>query len=333
MAKTVPADSGNSVWFPDGPPCLQKLGVEGVPAGNRNNALLNVGRYFKIVGDDWRDKARECNQEIFDPPLEPAEVNTILRQVEGRGYQYTCRKEPLLSHCDGAICRGRKYGVGRDGKGGIGAPGATKEVKEDPSIFEEGAPDGFPIFGQLRMLTTSFDASDAVRYYLDVDGEPVALEPIDLQDPRKFQARIMHRRKGQMIGIPTSDSWRRMVNDLYSRMIIVELPEEASLDGLFWSHFIGFCRKYVGRAKDELISDKTWENDGRIWFQLTSLIRYLRRYRIMDISQAEITSIFHRRNVIPSMISIRGVETSVWGAPQFVEMEEKKENPKEKEVL
>ena len=53
----------------------------------------------------------------------------------------------------------------------------------------------------------------------------------------------------------------------------------------------------------------------------------------MDISQAEITSIFHRRNVIPSMISIRGVETSVWGSPQFVEMEEKKENPKEKEVL
>jgi hypothetical protein len=334
--ETCQPDTSASVWFPDGPPCLQKLGVEGVPAGNRNNALLNVGRYFKIVGDDWREKARECNQEIFDPPLEPVEVNTILRQVEGRGYQYTCRKEPLLSRCDGAICRGRKYGVGRDGKGGIGAPqGPKEEAVDDRHIFtEEGVSDGFPILGQLRMLTTSFDASDAVRYFLDVNGEPVPLEPADLEDPRRFRSKIMHRRTGIMMRLPTSDSWERMVNDLLSRKIIVELPEEASQDGLLWFHFTNFCRKYVGKAKDEIISNKTWENDGRVWFQLTSLIAYINRYhREFKISQSEIISIFTRRGVTPSILSIRGVDFSVWGAPRLVELEEKKENLNEGVVM
>lgn len=324
-----------TAWFPDGPPCLQQLAVEGIPAGNRNNAMLNIGRYFKIVDDNWREKVRSCNEEIFVPALEPSEINQLLRQIDGKGYQYTCGKEPLMSRCNGAVCRGRKYGVGRDGKRGLLSPKVSAGEADEPTapaMIE--TPEGFPVLGQLRKLTTSFGAMDAIKYFLDVDSEPLQLDPADLDEPRKFISKVLHLgRRGYKMSMPTSESWDKMINDLTSRMITIELPDVASQDGQFWSHFELFCQHHRAVARDEVSNGRVWENEGRLYFTLPPLIQYMRRIARMEVPIDDINGIFWHHKVMFTRLNIRGVEMPVYSAPVFTVRDPRPENPNEAVVL
>ena len=105
--------------FPDGPPCLQKLVQIGIGEGSRNNGLLNVALYYKrAMPDEWKDRVREAGKSaMFDPPLDDDEIKAVISSAARHSsYRYTCKKEPIQSVCDGAICRMRKYGVTRVGK-------------------------------------------------------------------------------------------------------------------------------------------------------------------------------------------------------------------------
>ena len=99
--------------LPQGPPCLQQLTEYGVPEGGRNNAMLNVGLFYKMSSPDaWKDLLEKHNQEYCTPPLPAKEIVTIQNQLEKKEYYYTCKQEPLKSHCNKSMCRSRKYGIG-----------------------------------------------------------------------------------------------------------------------------------------------------------------------------------------------------------------------------
>ena len=72
--------------FPDGPPCLNKLAIDGFGEGSRNNALFNVAVYCKKAhADDWENQVGMYNQKYMDPPLNYQEVavgNKICNQMK-----------------------------------------------------------------------------------------------------------------------------------------------------------------------------------------------------------------------------------------------------------
>ena len=70
----------NDEVFPDGPPCLNKLGKEGFGEGSRNDALFNVAIYHKQANpDNWADKVMEDNNKFMSPPLGFQEASQLIR--------------------------------------------------------------------------------------------------------------------------------------------------------------------------------------------------------------------------------------------------------------
>jgi hypothetical protein len=104
---------GKKDILPDGPPCCQQLTEYGIPEGGRNMTLLNIGIYYKQAApNDWKGLLEKHNQDYCSPPLPAREVVSIQEQLNKKEYYYTCKQEPIHSHCNKSLCRSRKYGVG-----------------------------------------------------------------------------------------------------------------------------------------------------------------------------------------------------------------------------
>jgi hypothetical protein len=101
--------------FSDGPPCLEHLAITKVPRGGQNNALLMMGVYFKrSQPDDWRTCLEEANAKFLDPPGSAEGLTSVIKSLK-KDYLYTCKTEPMCSHCNVALCRTRAFGVGEGG--------------------------------------------------------------------------------------------------------------------------------------------------------------------------------------------------------------------------
>ena len=56
--------------LPNGPPCLQQIAEYGIPEGGRNNTLLNIGVYYRMVDpENWKQLLEKANQQYCNPPL------------------------------------------------------------------------------------------------------------------------------------------------------------------------------------------------------------------------------------------------------------------------
>jgi hypothetical protein len=100
--------------FADGPCCLQLLARSGFPEGSRNNALFQLGIYTKrAFPDTWETQLEKDNQMYMKPPLKEAEVSDVQKSLKKKPYEYKCKDQPMVSHCDTAICMTRRHGVGQ----------------------------------------------------------------------------------------------------------------------------------------------------------------------------------------------------------------------------
>ena len=100
--------------FPDGPPCLNKLAIQGFGEGARNNALFNIAVYYKqSKPDSWQDELVKANQNYVNPPLSNGEVQQLIKSVSRKGYdKYRCKDAPINAVCQSGLCRTKRFGVG-----------------------------------------------------------------------------------------------------------------------------------------------------------------------------------------------------------------------------
>ena len=100
--------------FPDGPPCLNKLAIQGFGEGARNNALFNIAVYYKQAKpDSWQDELVKANQNYVNPPLSNSEVQQLIKSVSRKGYdKYRCKDAPINAVCQSGLCRTKRFGVG-----------------------------------------------------------------------------------------------------------------------------------------------------------------------------------------------------------------------------
>lgn len=298
------ADEGHD-RFPDGPPCLQRLVTIKIGEGARNNGFVNVVTYLKKASpEDWRERVKGYG-DMFDPPLDYAEMKATIRTGGRKHYDYMCKKEPIVSVCDSAVCRGRKFGVGKQ--------------KEEELETEHGdGPPPFPTIGQLRKLLV-----EPPIWFLDVNDRSVELTTEQLQSPRLFQKRCMEA-VNFMTPIPTDTSWQRMIQDLMSRVVDIEAPEDSSPEGMFWEFLNQFCTvRGQARANDEVINGRPWNERGYTWFRMHSLSAFLERNHFKDFPSQKITSALKKRGALHEEWTLRGKIYSVWGVPQFRTPEEK----------
>ena len=250
---------GDNAILPDGPPCLQKLTEFGIPEGGRNMTLLNVGVYYKqAVPNDWKELLEKHNQDYCNPSLPAREVVLIQEQLEKKEYFYTCKQEPLHGHCNKALCRSRKFGVG-DANSHVPVGGLTV-VESEPPVW-----------------------------FVDVDGARLELSTKQLQMQVEFQRACMEQMYTMPARMKESD-WRDLVDGLLSDATRIPVPEELTQKGLFTELLENFCTSRIqAHSPEELLTGKPWTDKGVTYFKLSSLQDYLKRNNFTQYTRGQIT--------------------------------------------
>ena len=245
--------------LPEGPPCCQQLTEFGIPEGGRNMTLLNIGIYYrKCAPDDWKRKLEKHNQDYCTPPLPAREVVVLQGQLEKKGYTYTCKQEPLSSHCNMSLCRSRRHGIG----------------------FHN----SHPVIGGLTVVE-----SEPPVWFVNVDGSRLELSTKQLQLQGEFQRACME----QMYKMPArmkAPDWRDLIDTLLEDATRITVPEELTLKGLFFELVEAFCTsRIVAHSPEELLTGKPWTEEGRTYFKLSALQEFLQRNGFAHYTRGQIT--------------------------------------------
>ena len=192
-------------YFPDGPPCLNRLADEGFGEGARNNGLFNVGVYRKKSNpDNWEDMLVADNLKVMDPPLGNTEVQSLIKSLNRKGYdKYRCKDQPICGVCNAAKCATKIYGVGYD---------------------EE----QMPTLASLMKVT-----SVPPQWFLNVDDKRVELKSKELRDINLFAEAVLDQ---VSIVIPevTAKNWRQ----LYLKNLVDAVDEIEPLKSLDPKYFL-----------------------------------------------------------------------------------------------
>ncbi len=286
--------------FVDGPPCLQHLGQLGFPKGTRNDGLYSIAVYLrKAFPEAWEQMLEDYNERLMDPPLKNTEVQGVIKSTKKKDYAYKCAHVPLAPHCNSAVCRTRKFGIGGQGQ-------------------------GFPNLGTLSKLLVK-----PPIWFWDVDGQRLELNTAELQDPVAFQRKCMEMINA-MPPIPSKQAWTRIVSDAMEKVVTLECSPDASPEGAFWSHVEKFCTsKAKALTKDEMILGKPYfdEETRRSCFRLQDLEAYLDRQRFREFKTGKIASLLKDGGAEHCFEKIKGKGTNYWALPAFEQQLEGHEVP------
>tara|TARA_R110000823_G_scaffold9190_8_gene32272 strand:- start:1433 stop:2977 length:1545 start_codon:yes stop_codon:yes gene_type:complete len=233
--------------YSDAPPCLQMFLTMGIPEGTRNKVMFNCGIYLKRkFPDSWKGKMEEMNQKHCLPALPASEVVTLQNQLDKKEYFYTCKDEPMASHCNKSLCKTRAFGVG--------------------------ASETAPQVGGMTILL-----SEPRLYFLDVDGKRLEITTEQLQMPIQFQRACMEQINFMPPLVKPSD-WQQVVNNLYDNATKIAVSEELTSVGQFKELLETFCMSRI-RAKfpEELAVGKPWTEDDTTYFTMKGLQEFLRQ--------------------------------------------------------
>jgi hypothetical protein len=235
--------------FTDGPVCLEHLGQEKQSDG-RKRMLFHAAIYYK-KGDsrDWRVRAEQYNQRAFTTPLPSDEVVGVIKSLEKKDYEYTCKTEPMCSHCNAGLCRTRKFGVGRAGD--------------------------YPEIGGIRKLKTQ-----PPTWFIDVNGYGVEVTTEQLQSFGKFQAACMASDGNLVFSIMKQDTWISTLQDAMRDVQEIDVPLEELPEQRFKEALRQFLtNRRRAQRREDLLDGKPWLNEesGLYLFRSEDLLTFLKR--------------------------------------------------------
>jgi hypothetical protein len=291
----------------DGPPCLQALCSQGFPAGTRNNGLFNIGVYLKKFDpDNWEKLLEEHNQQFMKPPLDHREVGSVVKALDKKGYMYKCNDQPIVSYCNVNLCRTRKHGVGSDNS--YVQILSITILNTEPPLF-------------LVEIMSDDPNSD----------HKVQLTAEELQNQTKFQKKIMECVKA-MPSLMKNIEWQKLINGFLKEATIINVANDGTVSGQFFSHLQEFCTdRAQAHKKEEMTLRKPWtewvnevdENKKevklqRTYFRLQDLHAYLIRNKFNHYSNTgQIIAELRKVNGIARFWKLDGRGVNTWGVPAF----------------
>jgi hypothetical protein len=273
--------------FGDGPPCLQHLAAAGVHAGQQNNTLLMMGIYFKKRWPaDWKEHLERANIEFLDPPGSAEGLTSVIRSLSSKDYNYTCKTEPMKSHCNSAMCRARRFGVG-----------------------EEGA---FPVISGIAKLDT-----DPPIWFISVEEQRLEVSTDTLQNYQKFHAVCMDRLNRCFTSLKQTD-WLAVLSEAMRDVHLIESPPEVGRTGVFAEMLEEFLtNRQRGTTKEDILRGRPWEDEeeGRHYFQLKDLAKFLLREGDKTTTRGQMTSAIRKMGGDSKFINIKSTGRNVWWVP------------------
>lgn len=228
------------------PPCLVSLANEGIPNGHRNNAIYNFGVYLKKrFPDKWQTEIFKYNDAYCKPPLDKKEIDTLIKSIDNKDYQYKCKEEPIHSFCDSKACVFKEFGVGD------GAPGPEiTEIRKYPS--------------------------DPPIYFVTVGGDSVEVDTATLHDPDKFSMACMDQIKMPMMPVGKT-IWRKMLIKLFKNCEEIEAPQSTKIDVQLTEILADFINKAPGKKMEDIRRGLAFTEDGISYFKFKDFWKYLLR--------------------------------------------------------
>lgn len=277
-----------SVPFGDGPPCLQHLAAQGVPRGGQNNTLMMMGIYFKKSHPaDWREKLEVANSRFLDPPGSAEGLVQTIRSLERKEYDYTCKIEPMCSHCDSATCVTRRHGVGDGGN--------------------------FPRITSMSKLDT-----EPPVWFVDVEDKRLEVSTDELQNYMKFH-RVCMERLDRCYAILKQQTWLAAISSAMKDLILIEASADVGEGERFREALEEFLtNRQRGLHREDLFAGRPWEDpeDGRHYFRLADLQKFLVKEGFREISRVKIARRIEDLGGAQHFMNIRGFGgLSTWWVP------------------
>jgi len=228
------------------PPCLISLANEGIPNGQRNNAMYNFGVYLKKrFPESWQTEIFEYNKKYCLPPLDKKEIDILIKSIDKKDYNYKCKDEPIASFCNSTKCVFQEFGVGDGGPG--------PEIKE------------------LKKYE-----SDPPIYYVLIGEDTVEVDINTLLDPFKFSVACAEQ-INQPIATVGRNIWIKMLQKLFKEMIPIPAPESTKIDVQLKELLAEFITKSTGKEKEDILRGLTFTEEGKSYFKAKDFWDFLQR--------------------------------------------------------
>lgn len=230
-ATTKQLQSESLAEHPEAPPCVQRMLVNGVAQGHRNEAMYAIAVYLrKAFPNEAEQKAKDANLTVFAKPLGKSEMNRTVSSALRPDYAYRCGEEPCRSLCERDTCLQRKCGI---------TPADAERIAAHEQL---------PIFADLIKYMT-----EPVRWEMKIDGIRVTnvMTP-QLLDWRSMREMIADRLTKIMPMIKPAE-WERILMPLMKEARILEVPDEASVNGIIRARLREFAAKadLMSRGEDK----------------------------------------------------------------------------------
>ena len=236
------------------PPCLVTIAKQGIPNGQRNNAIYNFGVYTKKrFPDKWQIEIFKYNDAYCKPPLDKKEIDTLIKSIDGKEYNYKCKDEPIASFCNSKKCVMQEFGVGD------GVP--EVEIKE----------------------IQKYD-SDPPLYYVTVGDEQVEVESQDLHEPDRFSLKCLEQINQAMPPIGKL-VWRKVINKLLKDTIPLEAPESTKIDVQLKELLADYINKIPGKDWKDILRGLSYTEEGVSYFKFKDFWKYLVRTKLWPDKQ------------------------------------------------
>ena len=261
----LPTVHGN---FDEGPPCLATLIDKGIPPGQRNQAMYNIGIFLrKAYPEAWREQMRTVNDTVLAKPLSDKELGTIIKSLMKRDYFYKCDEDPIASVCQKDLCLKRKFGIGHE------------MAKEAAMGFSH------PDYQQLEKIDTK-----PPRYLLIVNGIRLDLSTDELMVWTRLRKSLFE----ALDELPASSrrieaDWERTLAGLMQNLVVHEVPPEASESGQVMSILDDWAAECSPDFSSLLRGDPYW-SDGYVHVSLLAFQQLLSTKRLEKFKTNELTS-------------------------------------------
>ena len=245
----------------DGPPCIEILQNMGIFEGSRDDVVFHYCVYAKkkYGPGEWQNKVMEFNAKYCQPPMSYDQVKQKIDQHEKKDYGYKCKDVPMRSHCDNSKCRVRKFGIGRD------------DI-------------------EMNIANLTKLESDESVWHLDVDGLRITVTTDELMDQRMFRKKVLETHTSLPIEMSKKD-YEARIRELLEQCEIIKMPKEVTKEGRFYSHLEDFLyNQAIADDIEDVLNHCVWKSEGKMYFQLSSLERYLRKIQFKDFSTTQMGS-------------------------------------------
>lgn len=296
--------------FGDGPPCLQTLATDKVQRGYQSNALLMMGIYYKRKYPvEWQDKLSEAARTFLDPPGSEEGTQSVIRSLEKKDYEYTCKTEPMCSHCSVAICRTRQFGVG--------------DESDYPSLS-----------GLVKL------EADPPVYFLDINGKRVELSEDQVFNYPMFNKAAFGQANAVYAPMAQKD-WTLALKAAVENMVENNRVQEAAPDAHRGAEFMEILEEFltnklVGDRMEDCFGGRPCKDDEKnvYVFRLRDLREYFLRYNLKEWTRGRIAGKLLEMKASYHQFHVKGRCLKAWQLdakwvtePQPLETPAQKESP------